>query len=600
MAFSKLLLRLIKPYLIILVITLLYLAYLQFKKSEQMVYQQSHEAILTAKNLIDAHIEATYSKFYLLEQQMTQHPVLTPNTFSVLTHHVLEHSHNYSDVLHRQQDKLIDSRGKPLEIPQPEWHPLPTISDSFLVSSLYQNTEKRWVFAVKYLSPAIDELWIEFDLMYLTQHLRGLKVLNDGYIFVVDRATQRLVFHPELDRVGTYSISFHDSIKTQIDQGMRFGHHEYSYQNSLKITVFDADSPMNWVFLAGTNQADVLSSSGQYLLTAIAIASLLVIVFIISVLAVRLNQCFVLIKQAKSLLEFKNAILNLFDTFYYHGGIQFCLYHSSSHTFSTLDYHGNHKPILVDADLPDQFAHYCEQKNHTEDIHFCRRNQTDRLATLLKIDSAHYRVPLYHQSELIAVIYLSCPWPAFRYLFQLICRYTEVTLANLVLQQKLAVQDPLTQLENKQAIKSTTEQYLPLQSTQTPALFFALIDIDNFSRINHLHTPVFGDQIINHVAQQIQEFFPKPNTKCLARYEGDQFAVLFCANDHDDAFNQLDKMRSAIATTGIKIRHDEIKVTVSIGLTSCLNDFINCKNLAEKALIKAKNLGKNKVIPHYY
>ncbi|MFA0703891.1 diguanylate cyclase, partial [Vibrio sp. 10N.222.48.A8] len=96
-----------------------------------------------------------------------------------------------------------------------------------------------------------------------------LKTLNNGYVFVVDRATERLVFHPDPQRIGSKSISFHAGISHQLSQGETVGKHEYYYQDNFKISVFDADNSLNWVFIAGTDRHDILTSSHQFTLTGL-------------------------------------------------------------------------------------------------------------------------------------------------------------------------------------------------------------------------------------------------------------------------------------------------------------------------------------------
>ncbi|HAH03642.1 MAG TPA: diguanylate cyclase, partial [Vibrio sp.] len=95
-----------------------------------------------------------------------------------------------------------------------------SVVDDFYISSIYQKPDGRWVFAVKHTAERLnEEIWIEFDLLHTTQGLRDLKTLNHGYVFVVDRATERLVFHPNPKRIGSKSISYHAGISHQLSQG---------------------------------------------------------------------------------------------------------------------------------------------------------------------------------------------------------------------------------------------------------------------------------------------------------------------------------------------------------------------------------------------
>lgn len=67
MALPKFLIRILRPYLLLLAGFMVYLAYAQLVDSESMVYRQSQTNIITAERLIHSQIEAAFSKFYLLE-----------------------------------------------------------------------------------------------------------------------------------------------------------------------------------------------------------------------------------------------------------------------------------------------------------------------------------------------------------------------------------------------------------------------------------------------------------------------------------------------------------------------------------------------------
>lgn len=64
MALPKFVTRTLRPYVILLSISMLYLAYEQLKNSEQSAQSQSLANLNTAANLVSAQVEAASSKLF--------------------------------------------------------------------------------------------------------------------------------------------------------------------------------------------------------------------------------------------------------------------------------------------------------------------------------------------------------------------------------------------------------------------------------------------------------------------------------------------------------------------------------------------------------
>ncbi|EIV8465609.1 GGDEF domain-containing protein [Vibrio vulnificus] len=592
MELPKTLIRLLRPYLIVLTCTMIYLAYHQFKQSEEAVYQQSQSHIITASSLIHAQIEAVYSKFYLLEKSLLAAHLDPSNADSqTIAQHILSHSNNYSNILfwRKNSPTLLDMSGKQQAINPYKlyWHPLKTVRDKFEISSLYQNNKNRWVFAVRHINPNIDgQLWIEFDLLFTTQYLKGLKILDKGYVFVVEKSTGKLVFHPDPHRIGTLSISFNSGIAQQIATGHPFGKYEYYYRDNFKLAVFNTDNDLDWVFISGTDRADILSSSDQFSLTAVVIASLLGLAIVINYLSYRLSDQLAQLGQCRSLLDFKQQLKILLNRFYFNSGVQFCLYDPISQMFSTLDYHGNKKPLLQNDDLVAQLP--------ANALSFHHQHDADPLAVKLQINGNHYRMALFDGERLNGVIYLRKRFPTQKAVINIVQNYAQTTLANLLLHEQLRHQDPMTQLENKASLANTVQRDLGKE-----ALYLAMINIDNFQRINDSFGHPVGDMVIRKTAQMIRDAFPKPNGLCLARYGSEEFAVLFQSSDAHEAQTQLNELKHAISNTRLLEAGLPVGYSISVGLTQLAPSYHETIENAERALQRAKNLGKNRVVTHF-
>ncbi|MGR5238319.1 sensor domain-containing diguanylate cyclase [Vibrio alfacsensis] len=589
MALPKFLIRFIRPYLLLLAGFIVYLSYDQLSDSESLVYRQSQTNLITANRLIQSHIEAAFSKFYLLESTLkaNQH---NPNSleFTQLSNSIIDYSSQYSAVLYSDKNSPVAYRPSGhVALPDTTlltWHKLNTLRDDFYVSSLYQNPQQRWVFAIKHIEPTLKhQLWLEFDLLHTTQQLRGLKTLSNGYVFVVERDTERLVFHPDPNRIGTPSVSYHGGISEKVDLGLLFGKHEYYYQDNFKLSVFDADNSMNWVFIAGTDRADIVNSSYPFALIAIVVASLLALAIGIHYLTSQLHVFLGGLNGVNNLGEFKTQLQRLLDRFCYHRGVQFCLYDTANHGVYTLDYHGNKKLVLTDDTCTARFSRAALTIRH--------QKYDDVLAKKLQISSKHYCMPLFDGHELMAVVYISCRFPIYKYVLGLIQSYAQIALTNLRLHERLRHQDPMTQLENKSCLATHIARELGSENR-----FVAMIDIDNFTYINEKHGYPVGDLVLKKTADVLREHFPKPKGLCLSRHSREEFMILFQANNALDAQQQLDHFRNALQNCHLSLGCGELRFTASIGFTPLEESYHHVIDQVDKALHQAKRLGKNRVI----
>ena len=593
MALPKTLIRLFKPYTILLTGGMLYLAAAQLEKVETAATNQSASNIRIASATIRSNIEAVFGKLYFLETSLG-----LPNTtdfsdqkFRELSDNILKRTPNFSDIIRYQPNSqhYVSTRGLPLsneQIATIQWHSIDGVVEDFYISSVYQKADGRWVFAVKHTAEKLnEEIWIEFDLLHTTQGLRDLKTLNNGYVFVVDKATERLVFHPDPKRIGSKSISYHAGISHQLSQGQLAGKHEYYYQDNFKISVFDADNSLNWVFIAGTDRHDILTSSHQFTLTGVVLGSLLLLWIGANYLAYRLNVSLSQLNKVEDLASFKRKLKSILDNFTYHKGIQFCLYQPENHSFSTLDYHGNKSTVHCDKALSERFVANAMVYRNGKDA--------DPLARKLKIDQRHYCLPLYSRQQLIAVLYVNANLPISQNILRMIRDYTEVSLSNLLLQHQLSSKDLMTQLDNKSSFNLALENYANQSET-----YIALLDIDNFDHLNRAYGEAVGDKMIKLTAEALRSYFPKPKGLCLARVGGKEFAVLFKANDANDAKFQLDQCRIGVAEKAIVTPDISLSLGVSIGFSQIEGEPDTALALAEQAKLIAQQLGKNRVEGH--
>jgi diguanylate cyclase (GGDEF)-like protein len=118
-------------------------------------------------------------------------------------------------------------------------------------------------------------------------------------------------------------------------------------------------------------------------------------------------------------------------------------------------------------------------------------------------------------------------------------------------------------------------------------LSLVMMDMDFFREINNTQGHLAGDEVLKQVVQIIKSTIR--SSDLLARFGGEEFALLFCNADAYASAIIIDRLSKLIL--------NNLNVTASFGITSLLRDdsievFIN---RADQALYKAKRDGRNKV-----
>ncbi|MGC9491460.1 diguanylate cyclase, partial [Vibrio genomosp. F10] len=151
----------------------------------------------------------------------------------------------------------------------------------------------------------------------------------------------------------------------------------------------------------------------------------------------------------------KHQLRSILDRFCHHQGVQFCLYAQETGQLTTIDFHGNETLIHTDKRFSTAYT--------PGDIYYFGKKNADMLATKLRINTRHYAIPLFNTQGLIAIIYMPMRIPTNRSLLKIIRNYTEITLNNLLLNQKMQSKDVMTNLDNKLTIRSLIDEQLGQQ-----------------------------------------------------------------------------------------------------------------------------------------
>ncbi len=161
--------------------------------------------------------------------------------------------------------------------------------------------------------------------------------------------------------------------------------------------------------------------------------------------------------------------------------------------------------------------------------------------------------------------------------------------------KQMSFTDPLTRLFNRRHFDSNLQREFMRAKRYNSNLSMAIIDIDFFKKINDTYGHSCGDYVLKEVAYKILNNFRQ--TDFVFRYGGEEFVVLLTETSLQSAISPLERLRNSIENSQFFYRGEQLKVTVSIGVSSCLDfdDPWEMFDSADKALYEAKNNGRNKV-----
>lgn len=157
--------------------------------------------------------------------------------------------------------------------------------------------------------------------------------------------------------------------------------------------------------------------------------------------------------------------------------------------------------------------------------------------------------------------------------------------------------DSLTGLYNLEFLVGFLQQQLLFSFRQRLPVGMAIVDVDNFSKINEDFGYEVGDSILTNVANRILNL--TRSSDLIARYGGDQFAVVLPNTDVAGARVLAEKIRSEMEI--VNFGHDDgkgPKVTVSVGCANFNMEDLNPETIlrdAKVALRKAKDSGRNQI-----
>ena len=161
--------------------------------------------------------------------------------------------------------------------------------------------------------------------------------------------------------------------------------------------------------------------------------------------------------------------------------------------------------------------------------------------------------------------------------------------------ERQALEDALTGLANRRGINEELARAFDRATASDTPLSLVLLDLDHFKRINDTYTHLTGDHALVAVARVLAK--QAGTLGIVARWGGEEFAVLFEGIDLDEARRLGERMREAVERLDCADFAPGLRMTISGGVSerSGLAYYEKLISRADDLLYEAKRSGRNRI-----
>ena len=160
-----------------------------------------------------------------------------------------------------------------------------------------------------------------------------------------------------------------------------------------------------------------------------------------------------------------------------------------------------------------------------------------------------------------------------------------------------ALRDSLTRAFNKRYLLDRLDSELKFARRHHAAVSLLMLDLDHFKRVNDDHGHLAGDAVLVSLAALLTKAVRIEDV--VARFGGEEFAVILRATAQEPAVQLAERLRKTIETTPTEFQDKQLRATVSIGVATYPSTPVKTVEelieAADKALYRAKHAGRNRV-----
>ncbi|MBR7748083.1 GGDEF domain-containing protein [Undibacterium baiyunense] len=161
---------------------------------------------------------------------------------------------------------------------------------------------------------------------------------------------------------------------------------------------------------------------------------------------------------------------------------------------------------------------------------------------------------------------------------------------------ELVREDQLTGSLNRRGMDDIFEREADRADRRGTSLCIAMLDLDNFKKLNDTHGHAAGDEALIHVVRIVKQTLRSIDV--IARYGGEEFLIVMPETSLDEAAKAMTRVQRELTTHFFTANDQRLFITFSAGVALRVPHEAqdSVVKRADKAMYEAKKTGKNRVI----
>ena len=160
---------------------------------------------------------------------------------------------------------------------------------------------------------------------------------------------------------------------------------------------------------------------------------------------------------------------------------------------------------------------------------------------------------------------------------------------------EMAIKDGLTGIYNRQFFLRLLENEMEFSCVNDQPLSLMMIDVDKFKNVNDRYGHLFGDLMLQKVAEIISGSVREKDI--VGRFGGDEFVVLLPHTSIEYAEHIADRICANVSQMEVEQSGNKFGLTLSVGLADFhdAKDAMNIIEKADRAMYYSKSQGGNSI-----
>ena len=216
------------------------------------------------------------------------------------------------------------------------------------------------------------------------------------------------------------------------------------------------------------------------------------------------------------------------------------------------------------------------------------------ISLLFMLNNPEYLIADYSRSEIIRFISSLFVINVISFINEYFREYSHSAMSDInINKEQQANTDALTLLANRRFIDAVFFPDCKANSKDRFPMVLIMADVDHFKNFNDTYGHHMGDFILRKLARTMEECIRTEDI--VARVGGEEFLLIFSRTNYDVGMKIAEKIRCAVSVMKLDHEGQELKVTMSLGVTT-VNSYIEIESKLKEAdskLYQAKNAGRN-------